>query len=256
MRAGPARGHGAGRPLLATVSRSLARPPGCGAGTRSSLGAVTAASDSSAAGAGPGRAEPGGALPPAAGKVSQVWARAGRAPLAGGRCRAGARGRPVPGRCAGWRAEQAGRGFQPCPAPGRDLPSDGAALCREVAGPSPWASGSVESPRERGTTTWGERTVSRPGDERCRSSALAGQRSRPGDGDQGRQRENAGEVTHPDRAGTPPLVTAVLRSWSAPSPLSAHTGSREQLILIKSGPLCTTEIQTPRRWNLLSYTAN
>lgn len=39
--------------------------------------------------------------------------------------------------------------------------------------------------------------------------------SRPGDGDQSRQQENASNVTHPDFAGTAPLVITVLRPWSA-----------------------------------------
>lgn len=46
-----------------------------------------------------------------------------------------------------------------------------------------------------------------------------------------------------------PLVIPVLRS--AQSPLSRTARTREQVIQIKSGPLCTTEIQTPRGWNLL-----
>lgn len=55
-------------------------------------------------------------------------------------------------------------------------------------------------------TTPGDRTISRPGDQQCRSSAVAGQRSpplsRPGDGEQGREK-NSSKVTQPELAGTP-----------------------------------------------------
>lgn len=55
-------------------------------------------------------------------------------------------------------------------------------------------------------TTPGDRTISRPGDQQCRSSAVAGQHSpplsRPGDGEQGREK-NSSKVTQPELAGTP-----------------------------------------------------
>lgn len=159
-----------------------------------------------------GRAGPAGALPPAAGKVSEVWLSAdgpGRAPLAGDRCRGDAPGCP--------RGRRGGVSSR-APRQGRDLPSEGTALCREVAGPSPRASGSVESPRERAATTPGDRTVSR--DQHCRGSALAGQRSRrlslPGDGDQAGSRTPVRLLTRDS-----PLAITVLRS--ARSPLGAHS---------------------------------
>lgn len=80
-------------------------------------------------------------------------------------------------------------------------------------------SGSVESPRERGATTPGDQSVSRPGDQHCRSSALAGQRSPPAipAGTRAGSRRTRVRLLSRDS----PLVIPELRS--ARSPLSAHS---------------------------------
>lgn len=177
-----------------------------------------------------GWAGPAGALPPAAGKVSQVW------PSAGGPGPGTDRRRPVPGRCSGvpgaGAVRRAARGAGGAGLPAVPRSRDGISLPRVLH-----SVGKLPVPLHgvSGRVPTGKRSDDSGTPDRLQAGRSA--LSHLGTGGAGlpagcpgrvtvtgaREQENASEVTHPDLAGTSPLVITVLRSRSARSSLSAHS---------------------------------